>query len=65
MHGHFDSPLTEADVMDLSVADALVRERLNMGIAIVVPASKIMEVIDQPANREAELKVEHERLRGE
>lgn len=44
MHGHFDvRPLP-----DEIGADAIEKETVNMGIAIVVPASKIMEVLDQP-----------------
>lgn len=45
MHGHYDSPLTEADI---AVADETTPERVNMGIAIVVPAVKIADTIDQP-----------------
>lgn len=44
MHGHYDSPLTEAD--DATIDDAE-SERVNMGIAVVVPATKILETINQ------------------
>ena len=45
MHGHFD--LDRKDDEDLT-QDAFAQERVNMGIAIVVPAYKILEVINQP-----------------
>ena len=51
MHGHWTLPReTEAD----AVPDIRGEKEVNMGIAIVVPASKILEVITQPgiANRE-------------
>ena len=47
MHGHYDSPLTEVDLSD-DLPDAARPERVNMGIAIVIPAGKITEVL---ANR--------------
>jgi hypothetical protein len=44
MHGHYDvKPLPD----EVNV-DSLDKETVNMGIAIVVPASKILEVLDQP-----------------
>jgi hypothetical protein len=44
IHGHYDvSP-----AIDLTRADALKDEAINMGIAIVVPFSKILETINQP-----------------
>lgn len=45
MHGHFDSPLTEADE---PIERENQTERVNMGIAIVVPSEKIAEVLDHP-----------------
>lgn len=42
MHGHWDLP-TDASVS----LDTLDKERVNMGIAIVVPSTKILEVINQ------------------
>lgn len=53
VHGHYD--ITAPDSDDIS-QDALQDERINMGIAIVVPATKIMEVIRQPMVRELEEK---------
>lgn len=44
MHGHFDLSRLELD--DIS-QDALSELKVNMGIAIVVPVSKILEVINQ------------------
>ncbi|MDA2916689.1 serine protease [Nitrospinae bacterium AH_259_B05_G02_I21] len=44
MHGHWDLPAPDADML---VEDILTDERINMGIAIVVPIQKILEVINQ------------------
>ena len=53
MHGHFD-----VTAIDENSLDALpLKERVNMGIAIVVPVGKILEVITQPR-----MKDERERL---
>lgn len=47
MHGHFQvGPISNDDVVS---QDASGREYVNMGIAIVVPVSKILEVINQEA----------------
>jgi hypothetical protein len=47
MHGHFRIPYGETDSHpDASTVDEE-REKLNMGIAIVIPAEKILEVIPQ------------------
>jgi hypothetical protein len=46
MHGHWDEMYTEPDAA--AVEDAGGLKRVNMGIAIVVPVTKIMEVINQP-----------------
>jgi hypothetical protein len=45
MHGHWDLPVTAQDTV---VADSLSKEAVNMGIGIVIPATKIMEIINQP-----------------
>jgi hypothetical protein len=43
MHGHWQVPhSTEDDKSDLE------RELVNMGISIVIPSSKILDVIDSP-----------------
>ncbi len=47
MHGHWDLPTPDVD--ELAVDDGVgVRRSVNMGIAIVVPAWRIAEVLDQP-----------------
>ncbi|HXU38285.1 MAG TPA: hypothetical protein VN937_18150 [Blastocatellia bacterium] len=51
MQGHWDSRLSQAD----SALDAYSgSERVNVGIGIVVPATKILEVINQPTIQEDE-----------
>ncbi len=44
IHGHYDVPA----VLDLERADGLRDKAINMGIAIVVPVTKIIETINQP-----------------
>ena len=44
MHGHFD--LSELELDEVS-SDTLMEVKVNMGIAIVVPVSKILEVLNQ------------------
>jgi len=46
VHGHWDIPLAKKN--DLIAVDADPSGAVNMGIAIVVPAKKILEVINQP-----------------
>jgi hypothetical protein len=54
MHGHYDvKPLP-----DEIQADMLNKESVNMGIAIVVPSSKILEVLDQPMLKKSREKEE-------
>lgn len=48
MHGHWDIPL-EARDDHVPQADGEAQGKVNMGIAIVVPATKILEVLNQPA----------------
>jgi hypothetical protein len=45
IHGHYDIPLPKTDAL---VNDSLEDETINMGIAIVIPANKIIETINQP-----------------
>jgi hypothetical protein len=52
MHGHFQTPTVEA------LHDPLIREKLNMGIGIVVPSDHIAETL----NEEYILKKEKEGL---
>jgi hypothetical protein len=46
MHGHFD--LTHLEIEDGLSQDNLYNVAINMGIAIVVPVNKILEVLNQP-----------------
>jgi hypothetical protein len=57
MHGHWDASASDLDVV---VEDRIGHERVNMGIAIVVPAIKILEVISQPEIRKVESPQEDE-----
>jgi len=45
-HGHWDAEVSDEDT---TVEDTLDREKVNMGIAIVIPVEKILEVINQEA----------------
>lgn len=65
MHGHWDVPVHRVEdgiSMDANLFDSI--ERINMGIAIVVPAKKLLEVLNHPelvqmrANLEANLNKE-------
>jgi hypothetical protein len=44
MHGHWEFPLAAEDVV---VQDSATKEAVNMGIGIVVPSPKILEIINQ------------------
>ena len=44
VHGHWDAPPSQVDA---AIVDNR-RESVNVGIAIVVPAQKILEVLNQP-----------------
>jgi hypothetical protein len=61
MHGHF-APQTVG--LDGTSEDAVSRDRINMGIAIVTPIARILEVVNQPDIRQAETALE-EQLRRE
>lgn len=61
MHGHWDVGISE---LDEAVVDTTGVQRVNMGIGIVVPVAKIIEVIRQPRIAEAEASHEEELLRG-
>lgn len=45
MHGHWNFPVDKSN--DNAVIDSPEKEAVNMGIAIVIPSTKIMEVINQ------------------
>lgn len=51
VHGHYDLP--ELDSLDAMSEDNLVNLIINMGIAIVVPSTKILEVLNQRELSEA------------
>ncbi|MDP9317387.1 MAG: hypothetical protein M3R24_42100 [Chloroflexota bacterium] len=57
MHGHYGTRLPDFDSNNPDVSDV---ERVNVGIAIVVPITKILEVINQPMMREEERQTEEE-----
>jgi hypothetical protein len=56
VYGHYDIDEVTIDANDLNpVADDGLRPKnVNMGIAIVVPVSKLIETLNQPAIRTAE-----------
>lgn len=51
MQGHYDE---KGRKKDQATADDITRERVNMGIGIVVPITRVREVIDQPDIAELE-----------
>lgn len=55
MHGHYDVEVAAPNDGDAARETA---ERINKGIAIVVPSHKILEVLNQPMVKEFERKVE-------
>ncbi len=61
VHGHFRAKYPRAEV---DADDILFQEELNFGIAIVVPASKILEVLNQPMIVDQE-KDQEQKLRKE
>lgn len=46
IHGHYDVAAAEVDGEDIATSDVLTTERVNTGIAIVVPFHSIKEVIE-------------------
>jgi hypothetical protein len=56
MHGHFDVKIPSEDGTDIQKKNI---EYVNMGIAIVVPSEKILEVLNQPMIREKEIESEN------
>jgi hypothetical protein len=57
MHGHWDLK-DDIDADAVSTEDISGKKNVNMGIAIVVPSSKLLEVIRQPMQRKREDEVE-------
>lgn len=49
IHGHYDVPSSAVDSTSEDAAEQLNSERINTGIAIVVPMEKIIEVMDAHA----------------
>jgi hypothetical protein len=45
VHGHYDLP--ELDSLDTLSKDSLVNLVINMGVAIVIPSTKVLEVLNQ------------------
>ena len=60
MHGHWDLPILKEDMV---VEDNVSKETVNMGIGIVVPASKILEIINSSFFIKLR-EVEIDRIRG-
>jgi hypothetical protein len=59
MHGHWDMPIPDVDAsVDRNALDEISVKSVNMGIAIVIPAKKILEVINQPKLEEMEKRTE-------
>ena len=58
VHGHWDLP--PGNKNDNLVSDSEQSEAVNMGIAIVIPAEKILEVINQPKLAEKRKRDERE-----
>lgn len=59
MHGHWDLPVASTDELAKDMSNI---ERVNMGIAIVVPVSKILEVLNRQELLEKR-RAEEEKLR--
>jgi hypothetical protein len=62
IHGHWDIDANKQD--ETLQADQFEKERVNMGIAIVVPMQKIMETVNQPKLADAR-EMEKARLKRE
>ena len=59
MHGHFDT--TESDLVDEVLSDSAAPPKsVNMGIAVVTPAEKILEVIQQSQIGQIDTEVERD-----
>ncbi len=62
VHGHYEADAAKIDTEQFNpiVDDGLVPKNVNMGIAIVVPVSKLLEMLNSPAIRAGEIPVEEE-----
>jgi hypothetical protein len=60
IHGHFDMNEAAIDVDEINPVadDGLSPKNINMGIAIVVPVSKILETLNLPSVKAVELPIE-------
>ncbi len=61
MHGHFRIPYGETEIHPDTIDEDQEREKLNMGIAIVIPAEKILEVATQFMAEETEEIADYEK----
>jgi len=59
MYGHWDLEMSGAGT-DTIIEDALISEGVNMGIAVVVPAQKIMEAVNQEELVELRKRIEEQ-----
>jgi hypothetical protein len=58
-HGHWLIPASERDKYDFHTTNKAAHDALSLGISVVVPAKKILEILDQPGlfdRRERELR---------
>lgn len=46
IHGHYDMPSSSVDIAQTDASEQLTTERVNTGMAIVVPMNKIFEVVN-------------------
>jgi hypothetical protein len=60
VHGHFKSEIAG---VDLTIEDNAREEKINAGIAIVVPITQVLEIINQPLIRDKEAPIERELAR--
>lgn len=62
VHGHYEADIATIDSEQFNpiVDDGLAPKNVNMGIAIVVPMSKLLEMLNSPAIRGVEIPVEEE-----
>lgn len=65
IHGHYDSAASELDSVTEDAGDRQVREKLNVGIGVVVPMTRIAEIFDQDKVRAFEARVRSELARTE
>jgi hypothetical protein len=62
VHGHYDTSAAKVDISADDIANA--SERINVGIAIVVPVERILETLAQPAILMVENQIEDDIRRG-